>query len=208
MERLFDLVDEHHDFADVLYESLKKQRRNDLELVGSKYEGGQLEDRQDQIDHDFYHSMDKLAMIPELTGRDEKLLRKFTELSLYVDNMDLDLGSKLDAILTFAAIVSKVPTHIEFLANDKCYLLSTALVGLPLDYYEEYGAVLADEKVLTAVINKSNDILERRDMIQSMIGYCEECVYDSMPTEIYVKAVSDCINIANNYKVKEETKQK
>ena len=164
MERLFDLVDEKHDFAEVLYEELKNQRKDDLRKIEEKYEDGVLEDKTDQINHEFYLSMDKLALVPELAGRDEKLLRKFTEMSIFIDGMELSRGSKLDAILTFAGIVSKFPTHIEFLSNDKCFLLSTALVGLPLECYEEYGAVLANEKLLEVVINKSNNINERIDM--------------------------------------------
>ena len=208
MERLFDLVDEKHDFAEVLYEELKNQRKDDLRKIEEKYEDGVLEDKTDQINHEFYLSMDKLALVPELAGRDEKLLRKFTEMSIFIDGMELSRGSKLDAILTFAGIVSKFPTHIEFLSNDKCFLLSTALVGLPLECYEEYGAVLANEKLLEVVINKSNDTNERIDMLHDMVGYCEEVVYYDMPDEVYKKTISDCVTIANNYQIKEETKQK
>ncbi|MBO5414103.1 MAG: hypothetical protein J6A17_00600 [Bacilli bacterium] len=208
MERLFDLVDEKHDFAEVLYEELKNQRKDDLRKIEEKYEDGVLEDKTDQINHEFYLSMDKLALVPELAGRDEKLLRKFTEMSIFIDGMELSRGSKLDAILTFAGIVSKFPTHIEFLSNDKCFLLSTALVGLPLECYEEYGAVLANEKLLEVVINKSNDTNERIDMLHDMVEYCEEVVYYDMPDEVYKKTISDCVTIANNYQIKEETKQK
>ena len=208
MERLFDLVDEKHDFAEVLYEELKNQRKDDLRKIEEKYEDGALEDKTDQINHEFYLSMDKLALVPELAVRDEKLLRKFTEMSIFIDGMELNRGSKLDAILTFAGIVSKFPTHIEFLSNDKCYLLSTALVGLPLECYEEYGAVLANEKLLEVVINKSNDTNERIDMLHDMVEYCEEVVYYDMPDEVYKKAISDCVTIANSYQIKEETKQK
>ena len=105
MERLFDLVDEKHDFAEVLYEELKNQRKDDLKKIEEKYEDGVLEDKTDQINHEFYLSMDKLALVPELVGRDEKLLRKFTEMSIFIDGMELSKGSKLDAILTFAGIV-------------------------------------------------------------------------------------------------------
>lgn len=208
MERLFDLVDEKHDFVEVLYEELKNQRKDDLRKIEEKYEDGVLEDKTDQINHEFYLSMDKLALVPELVGRDEKLLRKFTEMSIFIDGMELSRGSKLDAILTFAGIVSKFPTHIEFLSNDKCYLLSAALVGLPLECYEEYGAVLANEKLLEVVINKSNNINERIDMLHDMVEYCEEVVYYDMPDEVYKKAISDCVTIANSYQIKEETKQK
>ena len=208
MERLFDLVDEKNDIAEVLYEELKKQRKIDLAKLEEKYEGGILEDKTDQVNHEFYLSMDKLALIPELNGRDEKLLRKFTEMFIFIDEMDLNSGSKLDTILTFAGIVSKVPTHIEFLNNDKCYLLSAALVGVPLEYYEEYGIVLSNEEVLKAVIDKSSDINERIEMIHNMIEYCEEFVHFDMPNEVYRKAVSDCKGIANSYQVKAETKQK
>lgn len=208
MERLFDLVDEKHDFVEVLYEELKNQRKDDLRKIEEKYEDGVLEDKTDQINHEFYLSMDKLALVPELASRDEKLLRKFTEMSIFIDGMELSRGSKLDAILTFAGIVSKFPTHIEFLSNDKCYLLSTALVGLPLECYEEYGAVLANEKLLEVVINKSNNINERIDMLHDMVEYCEEVVYYDMPDEVYKKAISDCVTIANSYQIKEETKQK
>ncbi len=208
MERLFDLVDEKHDFAEVLYEELKNQRKDDLRKIEEKYKDGVLEDKTDQINHEFYLSMDKLALVPELASRDEKLLRKFTEMSIFIDGMELSRGSKLDAILTFAGIVSKFPTHIEFLSNDKCYLLSTALVGLPLECYEEYGAVLANEKLLEVVINKSSDTNERIDMLHDMVEYCEEVVYYDMPDEVYKKAISDCVTIANRYQIKEETKQK
>ena len=94
MERLFDLVDEKHDFVEVLYEELKNQRKDDLRKIEEKYEDGVLEDKTDQINHEFYLSMDKLALVPELAGRDEKLLRKFTKMSIFVVGMKLSRGSK------------------------------------------------------------------------------------------------------------------
>ena len=202
MEKLFDAVNENCTMYDAIYNSMKMQREKDLTFVKSTYEGGLSEEKIDQIEHDYSLNMDKLDFIPELTCREETLQRKFTQMALYVDYLDIDMGRKLDTILTFGALISTVPTHLEFLDNEKCYLMSTAMSSLPINLYPSYGLVISNEGLLDSIMKKSNDMNERRKMIYNMFDYFDERVYDEMTNDEYEQVVSDCVEMANNFEVK------
>ena len=208
MERIFNLDDKELNMRDVLYERLKSQRLEDLVVVSQKYEGGELEDKVDQVERDFDFNLEKLDLIPELTGRDVAIQRKFTEMALYIDDMDINKGNSLDAILTFGAVISKVPTHIELLDNESAFILATAMTSLPLNDYESYGQIVSSPVLLESVKAKSSDMKDRRNMIYDMFDYCDEAAYENMTPEDYKSAIGDCISIVDSYEIENPTKAK
>lgn len=206
MERIFNLEDKELNMRDVLYERLKKQRLEDLALVNQKYVGGELEDKVDQIERDFDFNLEKLDFIPELAGRDAMIQRKFTEMALYIDDMDINKGNSLDAILTFGAVISKVPTHVEFLDNESAFLLATTMTALPLSDYESHGQIVSNSILLESVKTKSSDMKDRRNMIYNMFDYCDAVAYEDMTQAEYKNAIGDCIRIVNSYEIENPTK--
>lgn len=206
MEKIFNLEDKDFNVRDVLYERLKKQRSEDLALVQQKYTGGELEEKIDQIERDFDLNLEKFDYIAELVGRDEAVQRKFMEMALYIDDMDINKGNSLDAILTFGAVISKVPTHVELLDNESAFLLTTAMTCLPLADYEAHGAVVSNPAVLGSVKAKSDDMEDRRNMIYDMFDYCDDHAYENMTQEEYKAVIKDCLNIVNGYEVKTPNK--
>lgn len=208
MERLFDLEKADFNIYNEILTNLNKQRLEDLQKIHEKYNGGELEDKKDQVAHDYDFNMEKLAFIPELSGRALEIQKKFMEMALYIDDLDINKGNKLDAILTFGATVSKVPTHVELLDNESAYILCTSLIGLPLEDYEAYGSIVSNPAVLSAVKAKTSDMYERRGMIYDMFDYCDEVAYDDMPVNEYNQAIGDCLSIVNNYQIKDLGKTK
>lgn len=206
MEKIFNLEDKDFNVRDVLYERLKKQRLEDLALVQQKYTGGELEEKIDQIERDFDFNLEKFDYIAELVGRDEAVQRKFMEMALYIDDMDINKGNSLDAILTFGAVISKVPTHVELLDNESAFLLTTSMTCLPLADYEAHGAVVSNPAVLESVKAKSDDMKDRRNMIYNMFDYCDDYAYENMTQEEYKEVIKDCLNIVNSYEVKTPNK--
>jgi len=208
MEKIFNLEDNELNMRDVLYERLKKQRLEDLAVVNQKYVGGELEDKIDQVERDFDFNLEKLDFIPELAGRDAMIQRKFTEMALYIDDMDINKGNSLDAILTFGTVISKVPTHVELLDNESAFILSTAMTSLSLSDYESHGQIVSNSILLESVKAKSSDMGDRRNMLYDMFDYCDEVAYEDMSQEEYKKAISDCIGIVNGYEIQNPTKTK
>lgn len=206
MEKIFNLEDKDFNVRDVLYDRLKKQRSEDLAFVEQKYAGGELEEKIDQVERDFDLNLEKLDFIAELAGRDEAVQRKFMEMALYIDDMDINKGNSLDAILTFGAVISKVPTHVELLDNESAFLLTTAMTCLPLSDYEAHGAVVSNPAVLESVKAKSDDMKDRRNMIYDMFDYCDDFAYENMTQEEYKAVIKDCLNIVNGYEVKTQNK--
>lgn len=208
MERIFNLEDKDLNMRDVLYERLKSQRLEDLAFVNQKYVGGELEDKIDQVERDFDINLEKLDFVSELVGRDAMVQRKFTEMALYIDDMDINKGNSLDAILTFGAVISKVPTHVELLDNESAYILCTAMTSLPLNDYESYGQIVSSPIILESVKAKSSDMIDRRNMIYDMFDYCDEAAYENMTPEDYKSAIGDCISIVDSYEIENPTKAK
>ena len=208
MKRIFNLEDKELNMRDVLYERLKSQRLEDLLVVSQKYEGGELEDKVDQVERDFDFNLEKLDFIPELVGRDAAIQRKFTEMALYIDDMDINKGNSLDAILTFGAAISKVPTHVELLDNESAFILCTAMTFLPLKDYESHGQIVSNSILLESVKAKSSDMKDRRNMLYDMFDYCDEVAYEDMSQEEYKNAIKDCIGIVNSYEIENPTKTK
>ncbi len=208
MERIFNLEDKELNMRDVLYERLKRQRTEDLVVVNQKYVGGELEDKIDQVERDFDINLEKLDFVSELVGRDAAIQRKFTEMALYIDDMDINKGNSLDAILTFGAVLSKVPTHVESLDNESAFILTTAMASLPLSDYESHGQIVSSPVILESVKTKSSDMRDRRNMIYDMFDYCDDVAYEEMTQEEYRNAIKDCIGIVNSYEIEDPTKTK
>lgn len=208
MEKIFNLEDKELNMRDVLYERLKRQRLEDLVVVNQKYVGGELEDKIDQVERDFDINLEKLDFVSELVGRDAPVQRKFTEMALYIDDMDINKGNSLDAILTFGAVISKVPTHVELLDNESAFILTTAMTSLPLSDYESHGQIVSSPILLESVKAKSSDMRDRRNMIYDMFDYCDAVAYENMTQEEYKNAIKDCIGIVNSYEIENPTKTK
>lgn len=208
MEKLFDLEAQELNMGDALTEHLKKQNLEDLAKIHEKYSGGELEDKKDQVAYDLDFNLEKLDFVRELPGRDEKIQRKFNEMALYIDSYDINKGNKIDAILTFGVAISKIPMHVELLDNESAYILSTALIGLPLGDYESYGSVLANPSLLEYIKLKSSDMNDRRAMVYGMMDYCDNNVDEYMTEQQYKSAVGDCMKIVNDYIIDETTKKR
>lgn len=206
MKKIFDSVNEQCTVYDAIYDCLNKQKSEDRKNVKEKYSGGLTEEKIDQVEHDYDINIDKLNYIPDLTFMDEAFQKKFTQVALYIDYMDLDLGRKLDAILSFAALINNAPEQVEMLENEKCYLLSTAMSSLPVSDYQAYGTLLTNENLLDSIIEKTDNMNERRKIVYDLFDYCDDFVYDDMSKDELNIAISNCNNFIDNYKVLKENK--
>lgn len=208
MEKIFNNNNRGLSIRDILYDRLKIQRLEDLALVNRKYTDGELEDKIDQVESDFDFALEKLDFVAELGGRDELIQRKFTEIVLYIDDMDINKGNSLDTILTFGVIISKVPTHIELLEKESAFILASAMKGLPFSEYESHGVIVSNPTLLDSIKSKTDDMDDRRDMIYDMFDYCADCAYENMTQEDYELAIKECIEIVNNYQIATPNKEK
>ena len=204
MEKLFDIANENKDLSlsDVLYMQIKKQKQEDIDLVNRKYSGDKREKVFKQLESDYKLMIEKLSYVPELIEKDEKLQKRFAEVFLYIDNLDLKMGSKLDCITAYACALSLIPTHVELLSDEDSFLISIAFVGFPIDDHYSYGAVITNESLLKSMNSKTSDIDEKRDMIYKLFDYCDDFVYDGMTKEEYDKTINDCKMIVESYQIR------
>ena len=213
MERIYDAMKNGKSLYDTFKELLDKQLNEDLVSVETKYKDGAREDKIDQVYKEYYMSMDKLSYLPSISNLDESLQNKFTRSYLYIDGFDLDIGRKLDAILSMTVLFSKNPANIKDLDDEKVYLVSTVYSNIPtkettgagMDQYDLYSKVMCDKSVLDAVVSKTNVMNERREALREVLTYCDSNVTYKMDENGFKNAVKDSVHIINDYKI--NTKQ-
>lgn len=204
MGKLYNMVtqDDNLSLFDVLYSEFNLQKQKDIDFVSANYIDGEKEEKLDQIEIDYDLLFNKLAYIPELIGRDENLQRKFAEVFIYIDDLNMDLSKKLDVIASYACVISLIPTHVELLNNENSFLLALSFIGLPIENYSSYGAILSNETVLNSINSNATNINDKKNIIYNMLNYCDLYVYDDMNENDYKKAINECNKIAEKHFVK------
>lgn len=197
-----------NNIADVLNEIIELQRVEEHRRANDDLKDGELEERLDDIESNYAFNKEKCAYIYELASKDIKIQRKFLELIMYVDNLDLSNYNTISTILTSAVLLSDLEGHPEFLSTSDLYLISTAMISIPLDDYKMYGEVLINNKVINSIIAKTDDQNERRNMCYDIFDYCDDCTSNDMTKEELETVINDSLNIIKKYQVKETEKTK
>lgn len=193
---------------DSLFDQLKSKLYDcKLEEIGRAKRalaGGELEEALDEIESDYIFNLFKLDEVAELESSSVEQQRKFVEMCLYIDSMDMRVKPKTQATLTSACILNKIDTRTQDLENSQFFLLAATMVPIPLDEYRLYGDVLSNPALLSSVSSKTDDINEQIDMMDSVLDYCDSFVYEGMSDIDYKKAISDSINLIQKHPLKQK----
>lgn len=203
MEKLFDFANKNKNLSlsDILYIKLEEQKQEDIDLVNRKYFGEKRENVFKQLESDYRLMMNKLSYVPELAQKDEKLQKRFAEVFLYIDNLDLKMGSKLDCITAYACALISIPTHVELLSDEDSFLISMAFVGISIDDYYSYGAVITNESLLKLMNSKTSDNDKKLEMIYMFFKRFDNLYTDDI-TKKYHKVLYDCKRIVESYQIR------
>src|SRR5574344_1252732 len=208
MGRISKLLNKGVTVSAILESMIKDQKITEIARNKAKYKDGDLEERLDEIESMEAINLEKLDYVNELASRDIKIQRKFLELLLYVDELDISDFNKMSTILTSAVILSKLEDHPEDLSVDYLYLISTAMISIPEEDYRMYGDVLTNRRISKIIYAKTTDENEQRDICYDIFDYCDENTYADMNKDEYGKAISDCAEIVKQYQVKKIEKTK
>lgn len=191
-----------------LFDQMKERVFNQktLEEMQANYKlsGGELEEVLDGIEGEYIFNLQKLDDIAELESRDEQIKKSFLKLKFYSEDMAISEKAKLQIILTGASVLNKVNTRVEDLQEQELYLLSAAMVPVPLEDYNIYGDVLSNPFILNFITQKTDDMTSRLDMCYQIFDYCDDYVYEDMNQLEYQKSIKDCLMIVNNFQVIEK----
>ena len=207
MEKIYDTLSKGLSFASAFKIVLDSQKQHDLLYVNNKYSDGYREDKVDQVEREYNMNLKKLDYADKLSSLDKSVQEKFSKTYLYIDKLGLDTGRKIETILTLAVLCNKAPKQVESLDEEELYLVSTLFTSIPVhdktddDQYKLYSPVVCDDVILSSVMNKTNDMNERRAILRELLSYCDYSVSALMNVFEYKNVLKTSLNIVKNYNV-------
>lgn len=192
--------------GEILDEMIEKQRIKEITRAKTELTEGVLEEELDDIENNYLLNKEKVDYAYEIFDRDIEIQRKFIEMIKYIDDLNMTDFNTFTTMLTTAVMLYKLEDHPEFIPNNQLFVLSTAMVSIPVDDYNKYGDILLNRQLLDDMFIKTDDQNEQRNMCYEIFDYCDEEIYDDMTKEEEAKAINDCLNIVKNYKVVEKEK--
>lgn len=185
-------------------EMVNNQRLIERESAYKSVCDGALEEALDTIESDYVFNLSKVDEIGSLLSRSEELQRKFLQQKFYIEYMNISEKAKIQTILTSACILNRINTRTQDLKQDLFYLLSMAMIPIPLEQYGIYGDILSHPLLLQSIISKSLDKDEQLEMCNDIFDYCDECSYEGMTDIEYQRAIKNSIRILDKYEVSKE----
>lgn len=177
-------------------EQLREKKQAYIDL-----QGGDLEEALDVIESDYTFNLFKLDEVAELASISSEKQKKFIELKLYIEDMGISKKAKLQTILTSAGILNRAGTRTQDLDNQEFFLLSAIMVPIQLEDYRTYGDVLSHPTILKSTTDKTQDLNEQLDILNSVLDYCDRNVYEDMLTVDYKRAISDSVKIVHKFQI-------
>lgn len=197
---------------DSLFDVLKAMTYNckmeEISRARHSLKDGELEEALDEIESDYTFNLFKLDEVAELESSSVESQKKFVEMYLHINDLDISTKSRIQTILTSACILNKVNTRTQDLENEQFFLLSATMVPIPLDEYGVYGDVLSNPALLTSVSSKTSDLTEQMNMMDDVMNYCDCFAYEGMSKADYQRAVSDSMKLIDRYQVKQKENTK
>lgn len=206
MGNIMKEVQKGKDIGEILDEMIEKQRIKEITKAQKELTDGDLEEELDDIENNYLLNKEKVDYVYEIFDRDIEIQRKFIEMIRYIDDLNMTDFNTFTTMLTTAVMLYKLEDHPEFIPNNQLFVLSTAMVSIPVDDYNKYGDILLNRQLLDDMFIKTDDQNEQRNMCYEIFDYCDEEIYDDMTKEEEAKAINDCLNIVKNYKVVEKEK--
>lgn len=180
---------------DILVKEIEDLRKRTVAVIMDRYSDGQEEEYLDLVESNYLFNKEKLAHLSNIKQANQRM--KLLEFITYLDSIDITKDNKLTTLLTTITLLSNMK-YANMDVSD-LYLLSTAMVGVPINNYDSYLLALGDEEILTQIRVRTSIPKEQRKIAYEIQDYCDTFVADRIN-------LKDIRTIIDNSNVKEKNK--
>jgi len=180
---------------DILVKEIEDLRKRTVAVIMDRYSDGQEEEYLDLVESNYLFNKEKLAHLSKIKQANQRM--KLLEFITYLDGIDITKDNKLTTLLTTITLLSNMK-YANMDVSD-LYLLSTAMVGVPINNYDSYLLALGDEEILTQIRVRTSIPKEQRKIAYEIQDYCDIFVSDRIN-------LKDIRTIIDNSNVKEKNK--
>ncbi len=180
---------------DILVKEIEDLRKRTVAVIMDRYSDGQEEEYLDLVESNYLFNKEKLAHLSNIKQANQRM--KLLEFIAYLDGIDITKDNKLTTLLTTITLLSNMK-YANMDVSD-LYLLSTAMVGVPINNYDSYLLALGDEEILTQIRVRTSIPKEQRKIAYEIQDYCDTFVADRIN-------LKDIRTIIDNSNVKEKNK--
>lgn len=183
----FDETGISNDIFKYLIQNNKEIEKNKINLKFSegKITSGEKEEKLDQLDNDFDFFTDKLNLIIESNLLNSTKNVDFFEMAVILDNNNISNLEKISSLLTYGCLLSLVPSYIEKSTPYEMDLIIKSFTGVPLNQYKSYGMIMLNPTVIREIMDKTESMDKRLEIIYSIYEYCDEVIYDDISMKEY-----------------------
>ena len=180
---------------DILVKEIEDLRKRTVAVIMDRYSDGQEEEYLDLVESNYLFNKEKLAHLSKIKQANQRM--KLLEFITYLDGIDITKDNKLTTLLTTITLLSNMK-YANMDVSD-LYLLSTSMVGVPINNYDSYLLALGDEEILTQIRVRTSIPKEQRKIAYEIQDYCDTFVSDRIN-------LKDIRTIIDNSNVKEKNK--
>ena len=180
---------------DILVKEIEDLRKRTVAVIMERYSDGQEEEYLDLVESNYLFNKEKLAHLSKIKQANQRM--KLLEFITYLDGIDITKDNKLTTLLTTITLLSNMK-YANMDVSD-LYLLSTSMVGVPINNYDSYLLALGDEEILTQIRVRTSIPKEQRKIAYEIQDYCDTFVSDRIN-------LKDIRTIIDNSNVKEKNK--
>lgn len=220
MEKIIRKIEKGQRIYDIVKEMIDYEQTIELSNIALDFKTGKIDKDdyyaiEDDIENSQIFSNEKLEYLEKLCNSDIKLQKEYLKMISYVDDIDTNNYNKVSILLTFAVMLARTPNKdnvydrkldCEYLDISDLYMLSTAMISIPVNEYDSYTPIIYNNDLLCKIFLKTKCEEEQRNICYNIFEYCDDFMDESMSKENYMNAINDCKNIVNNYKLKEQDK--
>ena len=207
MKKIFDSIDVNN-ITVFLKDQVSKQISSELRTAKSELQGSELLKEIADIEEDCQLSMSKVTCITGLNNLNIKLQKRFFEMMTYINESSIEDDIKLRMLLTYGSIISKKDADFSTIDNEKSFLMTAAVLPIPLKNYDIYSEVLFNSIILDMIFDKTTNINDQLDICEILLDCCENTASTEMCDKSREKLLKDCSNLINGYTLKKTNKLK
>lgn len=186
----------------LVYSQLKKK---ELEQIKLKPNNNSLNEDLKEIDDYYNKQLFKLEQIEELEKtNNDNASNQIKQFEAFLIAENTSENEKANLLVTFIALSTRPELNILSLSTEQVYLLSEIMMYVPFKDYGIYGPVMSNLKILQTLMNKTDDLTMRLDLLENIFDYCDNCAYENMEQEDYETMISDSVVMISNIIIKQK----
>lgn len=140
----------------------------------------------------------KMVECLRVGDKDIDVVYKFVQLLYKIDSLDITAKEKLRTMLSCGVLFTYFGRILER-TDEEIMMLAFSSAHLDLEDYTYYVGILSNQAVAEAIVEKSDDLYEQREIANKVMDRQDEFDYDYITPDNFGELVQSGLNVVSAY---------